>query len=383
MKCKLTDICTKIGSGATPRGGKEAYCDKGISLVRSQNVLDFTFSHDGLAFINNEQATKLNNVEVFDGDVLLNITGDSVARACIMDSAFLPARVNQHVAIIRGKKDCILNRYLLYFLQWRKGYLLQLASAGATRNALTKGMIEQLEIDLPPLDEQKRVVALLGALDDKIELNNKINENLERQALTLYKAMFIDNPTVETTKGVLSDISEITMGQSPSGSSYNEYGNGEVFYQGRAEFSFRFPTRRLFTTEPKRIAQAGDVLLSVRAPVGDLNVAYEKCCVGRGLGALHSKNGNSSFLLYTMFALKSQLDLFNGEGTVFGSINKDGLSNLPLDIPCMDAIAKFETAVRPMDNLIRINYEENCRLQVLRDSLLPKLMSGEIDVSQF
>ena len=156
MNCKLADICTKIGSGATPRGGKEAYCDKGISLVRSQNVLDFTFSHDGLVFINDEQAAKLNNVEVFDGDVLLNITGDSVARACMMNSAFLPARVNQHVAIVRGKKDCVLNRYLLYFLQWRKGYLLQLASAGATRNALTKGMIEQLEIDLPALDVQKK-----------------------------------------------------------------------------------------------------------------------------------------------------------------------------------------------------------------------------------
>ena len=124
MKCKLADICTKIGSGATPRGGKEAYCDKGISLVRSQNILDFTFSNDGLVFINDEQAAKLNNVEVFDEDVLLNITGDSVARACMMDSVFLPARVNQHVAIIRGKKDCVLNRYLLYFLQWKKEYLL-------------------------------------------------------------------------------------------------------------------------------------------------------------------------------------------------------------------------------------------------------------------
>ena len=178
MKCKLVDICTKIGSGATPRGGKEAYCDKGISLVRSQNVLDFTFSNNGLAFINDKQAEKLNNVEVLDGDILLNITGDSVARACIMDSAFLPARVNQHVAIIRGKSDYVVNRYLLYFLQWRKEYLLQLASAGATRNALTKGMIEQLEIDLPFLSEQKKIAALMGGIDDKIAINNKIKQVL-------------------------------------------------------------------------------------------------------------------------------------------------------------------------------------------------------------
>ena len=193
--------------------------------------------------------------------------------------------------------------------------------------------------------------------------------------------MFLNNPNADMVSGTLSDIATITMGQSPSGSSYNEDSVGEVFYQGRAEFGFRFPTRRLFTTEPKRMAEPGDVLLSVRAPVGDLNVAYEKCCIGRGLGAIHSKTGDSSFMLYTMFALKPQLDVFNGEGTVFGSINRDGLSNLPVNIPSTEEIAKFEAAVRPMDNLILANYEEICRLQSIRDSLLPKLMSGEIDVS--
>lgn len=208
-----------------------------------------------------------------------------------------------------------------------------------------------------------------------------INDNLQQQAQALYAAMFVDNPDLDPTQGVLSDIASITMGQSPSGSSYNEDGIGEVFYQGRAEFGFRFPTRRLYTTEPKRIAETDDVLLSVRAPVGDLNVAFERCCIGRGLGAIHSKDGNSSFLLYTMYSLKPQLDVFNGEGTVFGSINRDGLSNLPVNIPSADEVAKFEAIVRPMDDLIRTNYEEICRLQAIRDSLLPKLMSGEIDVS--
>lgn len=208
-----------------------------------------------------------------------------------------------------------------------------------------------------------------------------INDNLQQQAKALYEEIFLNNSDTNATPGTLSDIATITMGQSPSGSSYNEEGMGEVFYQGRAEFGFRFPTRRLFTTEPKRIAEAGDVLLSVRAPVGDLNVAYERCCIGRGLGAIHSKNGNSSFVLYMMFALQPQLDVFNGEGTVFGSINRDALNTMPIDIPSTDRIAQFEAIVRPMDELIRTNYEEICRLEALRDSLLPKLMSGEIDVS--
>ena len=210
-----------------------------------------------------------------------------------------------------------------------------------------------------------------------MRVNKAVNDNLEQQAKSLYEEMFLNNPDANMVSGTLSDIATVTMGQSPNGSSYNEDSVGEVFYQGRAEFGFRFPTRRLFTTEPKRMAEPGDVLLSVRAPVGDLNVAYEKCCIGRGLGAIHSKTGASSFMLYTMFALKPQLDVFNGEGTVFGSINRDGLSNLPVNIPSAEEIAKFEAVVRPMDNLIRTNYEEICRLQSIRDSLLPKLMSGE------
>lgn len=378
---RLGNICEKIGSGATPRGGKETYCTIGTALVRSQNVLDFNFSCDGLVYINETQASKLSNVEVQEEDVLLNITGDSVARACMMDSDFLPARVNQHVAIIRGKKDVVLNSFLLYFLQWRKEYLLQLASAGATRNALTKGMIEKLEIDLPPVEEQEKIVAVLAPLQKKIELNQRINENLEQQSRAVFSKMFLNNSAIVSTPGVLSDIATITMGQSPNGNSYNENGTGEVFYQGRAEFGFRFPTRRLFTTEPKQMAQKGDILLSVRAPVGDINVACERCCIGRGLSAIHSKDGNSSFLLYTIFSLKSQLDVFNSEGTVFGSIKRDMLNSMQISIPSSEAIAKFERIVHPMDDLICENYEETRRLQTIRDGLLPKLISGEIDVT--
>ena len=121
--------------------------------------------------------------------------------------------------------------------------------------------------------------------------------------------------------------------------------------------------------------------MSVRAPVGDLNVAYERCCIGRGLGAVHARHNRQSFVLYTMLALRPQLDVYNGEGTVFGSINRNALNNMPINIPPDDTIVAFEEVVRPMDEMIRSNYEENCRLQELRDFLLPRLISGEIDVS--
>ena len=179
---KLGDICTKIGSGATPKGGKEAYLGGNISLIRSQNVLDFTFSEDGLANINDEQANKLKNVEVKENDVLLNITGDSVARACIVPNTILPARVNQHVTIIRGDNSVILNEFILYALQYKKQYLLSISQGGGTRNALTKKMIEDFMINLPSLPTQQKIANILSSLDDKIEVNRRINEQLEELA---------------------------------------------------------------------------------------------------------------------------------------------------------------------------------------------------------
>lgn len=285
----------------------------------------------------------------------------------------------------QGFKSIIANEdndpmFLYYLLKFNKSAIEAMGS-GTTFKEVSGNTMRGIRVHVPVSKaEQQRIASVLAALDSKIESNIKVNDNLQQQAMSLYAEMFLNSSDSNVTSGTLSDIAVITMGQSPSGSSYNEDGVGEVFYQGRAEFGFRFPKRRLFTTEPKRKAEAGDVLLSVRAPVGDLNIAYERCCIGRGLGAIHSKTGHSSFVLYTMFALRSQLDVFNGEGTVFGSINRDALNAIPIDIPPVTEIDQFEVVAHPIDELIRANYEENCRLEAIRDSLLPKLMSGEIDV---
>ena len=241
--------------------------------------------------------------------------------------------------------------------------------------------IENLEIALPPLTVQKSIASILKSISDKMSHNSNINENLEQQAKALYQQMFIENTSPDWIEGSLRDIADITMGQSPSGSSYNEDGIGAIFFQGRAEFSFRFPTIHLYTTEPKRMACANDILMSVRAPVGDLNIAHTDCCIGRGLAAIHSKTNHQSFVLYTMFSLRKQLDVFNGEGTVFGSINRSSLNDMPIPIPSDETIEEFERIVAPMDAAIRNNYDEICRLQAIRDTLLPRLMSGELDVS--
>ena len=208
-----------------------------------------------------------------------------------------------------------------------------------------------------------------------------VNENLQQQAQAIFTEFFSSENSEAWATGVLSDIAEITMGQSPSGNSYNENGEGTVFFQGRAEFGFRFPTIRLFTSEPKRMAQKNDTLMSVRAPVGDLNVAHEDCCIGRGLAAIHSKDHHQSYVHYIMFSLQKELDVFNGEGTVFGSINRNALNAMPVKRPPQELVDKFEEIVAPIDALILTHHDEICRLQALRDTLLPKLMAGEIDLT--
>ncbi len=286
--------------------------------------------------------------------------------------------------IVFRAKEGIANKDYLYYLvcspEVREPAIKSMVGSSGRQRVQTD-VVKNLEIDVPPLVEQEKIGSFLKAFDDKIALNDRINNNLEKQAQAIYQQMFIDTPDSNWKTGTLSDIADITMGQSPSGSSYNEDKEGTIFFQGRAEFGFRFPTIRLFTTEPKRMACANDTLMSVRAPVGDLNVARTDCCIGRGLAAIHSKTNHQSFVLYTMFSLKKQLDVFNGEGTVFGSINRNSLNEMPILIPSEEKLDEFERIVAPMDAAIRNNYDEICRLEQIRDSLLPKLMSGELDVS--
>lgn len=193
---RLGDVCSKIGSGATPRGGSGVYLDSGeVALIRSQNVHNDSFRRDGLAFIAPHHAKELENVEVMCGDVLLNITGDSVARSCQVDDSILPARVNQHVAIIRPDPKRLDPRYLRYCLVSPniQARMLSWAGSGGTRNALTKGMIESFEILAPEkVGEQHAIAGILGALDDKVELNRRMNETLEAIAQAIFKSWFVD-----------------------------------------------------------------------------------------------------------------------------------------------------------------------------------------------
>ena len=380
---RMTQLKTIADIQTGPFGSqlhKEDYVETGTPIVTVEHLGNRVFTEQNLPRVSDSDKARLIKYTLSTGDIVFSRVG-SVDRCSYVDKSHDGWMFSGRCLRVRPT-ELVDSLYLYYYfcLEETKQFVRNIA-VGATMPSINTKLLGEVEIALPDLNNQKRIAAVLSSLDDKIENNQKLNDNLQQQAMSLYAEMFLNSSDSNVTSGTLSDIAVITMGQSPSGSSYNEDGVGEVFYQGRAEFGFRFPKRRLFTTEPKRIAEAGDVLLSVRAPVGDLNIAYERCCIGRGLGAIHSKTDHSSFVLYTMFALRSQLDVFNGEGTVFGSINRDALNAIPIDIPPVTEIDQFEVVAHPIDELIRANYEENCRLEAIRDSLLPKLMSGEIDIS--
>ena len=377
-KYKISDIGTVVG-GATPSTKKsENYENGDISWITPKDLSTFCGRY------------------IKQGERNITETGyrscstQLLPRNSVLFSSRAPigyvAIAAKELCTNQGFKSVIPNEnidplFLYYLLKYNKHNIESMGS-GTTFKEVSANTMRNIIVFVPSDKRvQEKIASILGLLDNKIEENERINNNLEQQAQTIYQQMFIDNARSDWAEGTLSDIADITMGQSPSGSSYNEDGTGTIFFQGRAEFGFRFPSVRLYTTEPKRMARSNDTLMSVRAPVGDLNVAHMDCCIGRGLAAIHSKSHHQSFVLYTMFSLKKQLDVFNGEGTVFGSINRNALNDMPILIPSDDILNEFERIVAPMDLTIRNNYDENCRLQDIRDTLLPRLMSGELDVS--
>ena len=379
----------KIKDFADVKGGKRL--PKGKQLVKEPNnhpyirirdlgktkYLQLTSEYE---YVDDETQQSISRYIVNKGDILISVVG-TIGLIGIVGATLDGANQTENCDKIINITG-VMPEYLYYYLKSNFGQdEIRKGTVGAVQPKLPLKNVQDISVFYPPMEEQERIVAILSAIDEKIETNEAVNNNLEQQAQAIYQQMFIDNARSNWAEGTLSDIADITMGQSPSGSSYNEDGTGTIFFQGRAEFGFRFPSVRLYTTEPKRMARSNDTLMSVRAPVGDLNVAHTDCCIGRGLAAIHSKNNHQSFVLYTMFSLKKQLDVFNGEGTVFGSINRNSLNEMPILIPSSEKLDEFEALVSPMDAAIRNNYDEICRLEQLRDSLLLQLMSGELDVS--
>lgn len=313
---------------------------------------------------------------------------------------------NRAVINIRVRSDAADPYYVFYTLKNSRGLLLG-KTGGSIQKNLYVSALETVPLAHGELSEQREIAAVLSTLDAKIDLNQRINAELEALAKAIYDYWFVqfDFPDAhgrpykssggamvwnDTLKrdipagwhdGVLSDIANITMGQSPAGDSYNEEGCGTVFFQGSTDFGVRSPDVRMYTTSPARMAREGDILVSVRAPVGTLNIADRDCCIGRGLAALNSKDGCDGYLYRVMADFKQVFDRRSSEGTTFGSITKDDLFGLQVLIPENEAVCAFGAMAANWTQLAALRDKENLELTRLRDWLLPLLMNGQVRVA--
>ena len=370
---RLGDVCEKIGSGATPRGGKEAYKDAGIPIIRSQNIHDWVFQPDGLAFLDDEQAESLSNVEVRSNDVLLNITGDSVARACIVPSERIPARVNQHVAIVRAGKE-INPTYLLASLQSKKTMLLSLASSGATRNALTKRMIENLDIDLPSREIQDSIAQVLDSIQYKITLNNRLNDYLANLCETIASRYCNDR------NSRLRDICyQVADHVDYDNANQETYVSTESLMQnkGGRQLASSLPTTGKITRY-----KAGDTLISnIRPYFKKIWYApFEGTCSGDVIVFRANDPSNAPYL-HACLRQDSFFDyvMQGAKGTKMPRGDKKQMMEFKVASSCSTKdLILLDSAIKQRSD----NDSETVKLQALRDTLLPKLMSGEIDVSK-
>jgi len=395
---KLKDVCSKIGSGATPRGGKESYLNHGeIFLIRSQNVLDFLFSTEGVAYISPEQARLLDGVKIDKNDVLINITGDSVARVCSVPKFIQEARVNQHVAILRANPKLLSNVFLKYYLLQPqiKTALLTISYAGATRKALTKSDLEDFNIDLPELPYQHRIAEILGALDDKIELNRQMNHTLEQMAQALYRHYFVDDIDPENLpegwrNGVLDEVVYIRGGGTPS-TKESKFWNGSIHWTSPKDLAnlrspFLTDTESKLTVLGIKKVSSGllpqeTVLLSSRAPIGYIAIADIPVAINQGYIAILPDSIFGRLFMY--FWLKNNMDLIiqYANGSTFLEISKKAFREIECIIPTNEKIQKFIVEVKSQFDLIKSNTYETEHLIKSRDYLLPKLISGELTPS--
>jgi len=403
----LSSITSKIGSGSTPRGGNSVYSDSGISFIRSQNVLDMDFSTENLAFINDSQAEKLNNVIVEKNDILLNITGDSIARCTVVPEEILPARVNQHVSIIRCK-NTEESKYVMYYLQYMKKYLLQISKVGGTRNALTKEAIGKLPIKIS--DDCNKISKILDNIDKKIHTNNQINQELESMAKTLYDYWFVqfdfpdqNGKPYKSSGGKMVYNPELKR-EIPEGWGVDSLWNIANFYNGLAMQKYRpdtneddyLPVIKIremmngFSKDTERarldipseaVVDRGDILFSWSATLEVIIWGKEKGALNQHIFKVTSDTYPKSFIY---FELKSYLKVFKAiaelRKTTMGHITQDHLKQAKIVVPPIELISKLDAKLQPIMLKQQILENQNQELTQLRDWLLPMLMNGQVKV---
>ena len=383
----LKYVTSKIGSGATPRGGSNVYTDEGPNFIRSQNIYDGYFEYNGLVHLSKEAAYELRNVEVKQNDVLINITGESVARTCIVPPKVLPARVSQHVSIIRPNPDVVDPKFLSYLLlaPLNKQKLNQLSQAGATRRALTKGHLESLKISIPNLPAQRGISEVLGSIDDLIE----VNQILISHCSQLCDALWNKYQQFATRTAKLADISVVVLGGTPS-RKVPEYWNGEIPWinSGKVnEFRITEPSEfitslGLNSSSTKLMSKGTTVIAITGATLGQVSRLEIDACGNQSIVGVFNLDESLNNYLYQTIRANVDVLARSATGGAQQHINKANVEEL--DIPLLDEkrLRDLHRQTQPLYQAVSELIFESNELRSTRDELLPLLLSGEIKVKE-
>lgn len=347
----------------------------GVPILRVNNLRHGAVSVTDPLRVSPAIESKYQRSRLRGGEVLLSVVG-TVGETAIAPKELSGWNVARAIAVIRpsGVESAWLRLCLMSEPAKRCMHIWKTTTVQETLNLRD---IRRLPILIPPAADRRSITALIETLDAKIVANDRTASTCHElgQAISAHahNAGFLT---------LLSDIADITMGSSPPSLSYNEMGAGLPFYQGIRDFGERFPRRRVWCTSPVRTAAPGSILVSVRAPVGELNIAREQCCIGRGVAAATSRYGTPSVLFHELAGSSEIWRPYEAEGTVFGSIGKDQLRKLSIRSLAKPEAESLEIRLSALDRKVEELFMESQVLRHLRDTLLPRLMSGEIRVRE-
>ena len=386
---KLEDVCVLIADCPHSTAPDEG---SGFPLIRTPNIGKGRLILEGVHRVS-ENVYHLRNKRAVPQDDDLIFAREATAGNVAIVKNGEKVCLGQRTVLLRPNKEMVDPDFLVYYLLApEQQYGLLGTANGATVAHVNIPTIRSLKISLPPLTAQRKIAAIIKSYDDLIENNQKQIKLLEEAAQRLYKEWFVDLrfPGYENTSIVdgvpegwsvqcLSDFANVIMGQSPKSEFYNQEKNGLPFHQGVGSYGTRFVIDNTYSTSYTRIAEAGSILFSVRAPVGRLNMTKNKIVIGRGLAAMNHKKGMLSYLYYLLKERFFKDDIL-GNGSIFASISKDELLSQKFTIPTDALIEQFNSITSSIDKKIANLADQVVLLTETRDRLLPKLMNGEIEV---
>ncbi len=371
------------------------FTDAGHCLfLNASNVTSAGFDFSTCQFVSEQKDAELRKGKLRRQDVILTTRGTLGNSALYSDSVpFDHVRINSGMVVFRVVQNALIPEFLFNFLRSPNfNQQVRQLQSGVAQPQLPIRDMKKIRMPLPPIAVQQRIVFLTSAYDDLIENNRRRIRLLEEAARLIYREWFVrlrfpghehtkmvDGVPDGWTKATLGGVSTVVMGQSPESKHYNEEGLGLPFHQGVRDFGLRFPTTRVYCSGPGRIAEEGDILVSVRAPVGRLNIAPTKMVIGRGLSAIRAKVGNQSLLFHQLRGFFFKEDRI-GSGAIYAAVTRAELEGVEMLVPSDGVASAFEETVSPIERQIQVLDQAVVKLQAARDLLLPRLMSGEVEV---